>query len=279
LSDLGLGVWTGLYDTFDGDKATQAQISAIIEQRYAPVLAQIGLTPAAGEKPTIATFRPELISALGRVRDPQVTAEAKRLFAALQTNPDAVSGGLKRTWLGIIAANADAATWDQLHAMARNASSATERQNLYSLLGSAENEALAKRALDLALTDEPGKTVSAGIIGAVARQHPDLALDFVLAHWPQVQNFVDLSAQSRFIGRIASGSHNPATIAKLDAYAKANIAASDRKPIDQAINLIRVRQATEPRIRAETGEWLRTHDGAAPAAPATAPAPSQTERG
>ena len=204
---------------------------------------------------------------------------ARRLFAALQTNPDAVPGGMKRTWLGIVAANADAATWDQLHAMARNAASATERQNLYSLLGTARDEALAKRALELSLTDEPGKTVSAGIIGAVAREHPELALDFVIAHWAQVQNFVDLSAQSRFIGRIASSSHDPATIAKLDAYAKANIAATDRKPIDQAINIIRVRQQTEPRIKSEVADWLRTHAGTAPAAPATSPAPSQTERG
>jgi aminopeptidase N len=207
-----------------------------------------------------------------------VNAEAKRLFAALQTNPNAVPGGLKQTWLGIIAANADATTWEQLHAMARNASSATERQNLYSLLGQAKDEALARRALELALTDEPGKTVSAGMIGAVAGRHPDLALDFVLAHWPEVQKFVDLSAQSRFIGRIASGSHNAATIAKLDAYAKANIAESDRKPIDQAINVIRVRLSTEPRVKSETKAWLATHAGAAPA-PAAAPTRSQAERG
>jgi aminopeptidase N len=270
--------WTDLYRDFDGDAAAQRQLGGLIEQRYAPVLAQIGLTPAPGEQPTVTTLRPQLISSLGYVGAPQVNAEARRLFAALQTNPDAIPGGLKQTWLGIVATNADAATWEQLHAMARNASSATERQNLYSLLGYAKDEALAKRALDLALTDEPGKTVSAGMIGTVANRHPDLALDFVLAHWPQVEKFVDLSAKSRFIGRIASGSHNAATIAKLEAYANANVAATDRKPIDRAINVIRVRLATEPRIKSETKAWLATHAGAAPA-PTSVPAPSKTERG
>jgi aminopeptidase N len=278
LQSLGVGTWTGLYRDFDGDAATQQQIAALIEQRYAPVLAQIGLTPAAGEQPTVTTLRPQLIQSLGYVGDPQVNGEARRLFAALQTNPNAVPGGLKQTWLGIIAANADAATWDQLHAMARNASSATERQNLYSLLGTAKDEALAKRTLDLALTDEPGKTVSAGMIGAVARTHPDLALDFVLAHWSEVQKFVDLSAQSRFIGRIASGSHSEATIAKLDAYAKANIAESDRKPIAQAINVINTRLASDPRIESETKAWLATHVGAA-TAPVSQPTAAQPERG
>jgi aminopeptidase N len=255
----GLGTWAGLYRLYDGDTATQKQIAGIIEQRYAPVLTQIGLTPAAGEKPTVTTLRPQLIAALGTVGDPQVNAEARRLFVAMQTNPNAVSGGLKQTWLGIVAAKADAATWEQLHAMARNASSATERQNLYSLLGAAEDEALARRALELALTDEPGKTVSAGMIGAVAGRHPDFAVDFVLAHWNEVSKFIDATSQSRFVGRIASGSHNAATIAKIDAYAKANIAANNRKPIDQAIAAIRVRLAIEPRIKAETIEWLRSH--------------------
>jgi len=267
LQSQGLGTWTGLYREFEGDPATQQQIARLIEQRYTPVFAEIGLTPRAGEQPTIATLRPQLIQGLGYVGDPWVNAEARWLFAELQTNPNAVPGGLKQTWLGIVAANADAATWDQLHAMARNASSATERQNLYSLLGATKDEALARRALDLALTDEPGKTVSAGIIGAVAGRHPDLALDFVLAHWAEVQKFVDLSAQSRFIGRLASGSHNEATIARLESYAQANIAASDRKPIDQAITIIRVRLANEPRITSEARAWLRSHSSSVATAP------------
>jgi aminopeptidase N len=264
LIGLGLGNWSGLYRTFDGDAATQQQIAAIISQRYGPVLDRIGLVARPGEKPTVTTLRPNLISALGQIRDPRVMAEAERLFAALQSDPNAVPGGLKRTWLGIIATNADAATWDKLHDMARNASSATERQNLYSLLGSAEDEALAKRALELAITDEPGKTVSAGVIGAVARRHPELALDFVMTHWDQVSKFVDATSQSRFVARLASSSHKAETIDKLQKYADAHIAASSRKPIDQAVNVIKVRLETEPRVKSQVAAWLQSHSAAAP---------------
>jgi aminopeptidase N len=257
LLSLGLGNWSGMYQLFDGDAANQQRIAAIIQQRYAPVLAQIGFVPQPGEKPTIATLRPQLIGTLGRIRDPQVTAEAARLFAAMQTDPDAVPGGLKRTWLGIIATNADSATWDRIHTMAKNASSATERQNLYSLLGAAEDEALARRALELALTDEPGKTVSAGIIGAVANRHPELALDFVISHWDRVSQLVDATSQSRFVARVAASSHNPETITKLQAYANQHIAESARKPIEQVVNIIKVRQETEPRIKSQVAAWLQ----------------------
>ena len=74
------------------------------------------------------------------------------------------------------------------------------------------------------------------------------------------------------MGRLASGSHSEATIAKLESYAQANISASDRKPIDQAINIIRVRLGNEARVKSETREWLRSHSGR----PATAP---NAERG
>ena len=151
--------------------------------------------------------------------------------------------------------------------MARNAQSATERQNLYSLLGSVEDEALARRALDLAITDEPGKTVSAGMIGAVSNRHPELALDFILAHPKDVSRFVDSTSQSRFVARIAGGSDKAETITKLENYANANLAPTSRKPIDQTINAIRVRLATEPRVKSEVAQWLAGHPaGPAPAA-------------
>jgi aminopeptidase N len=269
LIGLGLGQWVGLYRTFDGDSANQQRIAAIIEQRYAPVLDRIGLVPKSGEAPMVTTLRPNLISALGRIRDRRVIAEANRLFTAMQSDPRAVLGSLKRTWLGIIAANADLATWERIHEMAKNASSATERQNLYSLLGATEDEALARRALDLAITDEPGKTVSAGIIGSVAGRHPELALDFVLTHWDEVSRFVDATSRSRFVARLAGGSNKAATIDKLESYASAHIAATSRKPIDQAVSRIRVRLTTEPRVKSQVSAWLQSH-------PAS---PSRGERG
>jgi aminopeptidase N len=277
LLDLGLENWSYLYRLFDGDPATQQRVAAIIEQRYAPVLARIGLVPQPGEAATVTTLRPGLITTLGRVRDPQVTAEAQRLFTALQSNPDAIPGSLKRTWLGLVATNADATTWEKLHAMAQAATIATERQNLYSLLGAAQDEALARRALDLALTDEPGKTISAGMISAVANQHPELALDFVMTHWDRVSQLVDATSQSRFVARLAGRSHKAETVTKLQAYANAHIAPTSRKPIDQAISQIQVRLASEPRIKSETSHWLQGHSTAAPSV--TAPAPTRGERG
>jgi aminopeptidase N len=188
-----------------------------------------------------------------------VLAEASRLFAAWQADPNAIPGSLKSTWLGVIARNADAATWKALHERARATPGTVERTSLYQLLGRTTDEALARQALDLALTDEPGKTISSGMITAVAAQHPRLAIDFVLSHLPQVNQLIDISGRSRFMQRLASSSRDPALIPVLEAYANANLGESDRKPIEQTVDRIRSQSAEAVRIRAETNAWLRAH--------------------
>ena len=98
------------------------------------------------------------------MRDPRVLAEANRLFAAWQSDRNAIPGSLKADLARSDCAQCRRADLDILHAKAQAATSAVERTSLYQLLGAASDESLARRALDLALTKEPGSTVSAGII-------------------------------------------------------------------------------------------------------------------
>jgi aminopeptidase N len=261
-----VGRWDDLYDRLDGDPAAQADIAARVVSAYGPRLRQLGFAPKAGEPAVDAVLRPTLINLLGKYRDPAVLAETSRLFAAWKTNPNAIPGSLKATWLGVIARNADAATWDALHERARATTGSIERASLYQLLGRAKDDALAQRALDLALTNEPGKTTSSGMITAVAGQHPRMAIDFVLSHLAQVNQLIDISGRSRFMQRLAASSRDPALIPVLENYAQANLAESDRKPIQQAVDRIRSEAAQAQRIRTETAAWLKAH----PASGATA---------
>jgi aminopeptidase N len=251
--------WDDIYDRLEGDPPAQAAIAARVTRAYGPRLDQLGFAPKAGEPAIDAILRPTLIATLGKYRDPRVLAEAKRLFAAWKTDPDAIPGSLKSTWLGVIARNADAATWDAIHERAKGTTGTVERSSLYRLLGTAQDEALGRRALELALSPEPGKTVSAGMISAVADKHPRLAIDFVLAHLAQVNQLIDISGRSRFMQRLTASSRDATLIPILQSFAEANLAASDRKPVQQAIDRIRFESAQLPRIRAETAAWLQAH--------------------
>ena len=112
-------------------------------------------------------------------------------------------GSLRKVILGVVARHADAATWDKLHAAALAEKTPLVKENLYLLLASAEDAGLARRALDLALTAEPGATTSAGMIARVADEHPDLAFDFALAHMAAVDDKVDAPSRSRYYASLA----------------------------------------------------------------------------
>jgi aminopeptidase N len=259
LVQAALRQWGGLYEDMDSDPAAQAAIAARAIRTYGPRLQQLGFAPRAGEPALNALLRSTLISTLGELKDPAVLAEARRLFAAWQANSNAIPGSLKTTWLGVIAHNADEPTWNAIHAKAQAATSFAERNSLYELLGATDNDALAHRALDLALTEEPGKTTRSGIITAVARQHPRMAVDFVLAHLAEINQLIDISGRSQFMGRLSGGSSDISLVPLLQAYASANLKPTDRKPVDQAIDRIQFEAGKLPRERAEVAAWLKGH--------------------
>ena len=174
---------------------------------------------------------------------------------------------MKSAWLEVVARNATPETWNALHAAAQATSGHVERANLYGLLSSAKDEALARRALELAISGEPGKTISASMISKVAEAHPELAFDFVLAHLAQVNPLVDLSGRSRFVAGLVSGSGNEALIPRLEAYGNATFTPENRKPIQSAIGRIRWSAANQGRLRRETAAWLKAHPVSSPGAP------------
>jgi len=244
------------YDMLEGDAAAQAKVAAYASAKLTPALTAIGYDAKAGEGPQVPVLRTSLVATLGSMGDKGVVAEANRRFAALATNPAALDGPLRNVWLGIIAQNADQATWDKLRVMAKGAQSDLEKSTLYALLGKAKDEKLGQQALDLALTDEPGKTTSAAIIGQVGVAHPMLAVDYVLAHKAQYEALIDVSARSQALARLGGGSADPAMVTKLDAYATQYLTPESRKVVDRSIAAIKTRIETRSRLKAPTAAWF-----------------------
>lgn len=244
------GMLQSIDGMYEGDAAHKAAVSRYASARLGPVLQRIGWEARANEPANDAVLRNDLIGTLGALRDAGVVAEANRRFAA--NDPSITAGPLRSTLLAIIAGSADAATWARLRTMAREETNPQVKVQLYRLLGSTEDEALARQALDLSLTDEPGATNSSQIIAAVAFAHPDLAFDFALAHREQVEALVDVSSRSRFLAGLASGSSDPAMIDKLRQYADAHMTPQSRAPADRAIasiqDRLRVRRERLPDI-------------------------------
>jgi aminopeptidase N len=253
------GMLTQIDAMVDGDPAHQAMVRRYASARLAPALRRLGWAPRAGETASDAVLRDTLIADLGQLGDPAVVAEANRRFAT--NDPSAMAGPLRETILGVVALNADAATWDRLRAMARDERNPLVRVQLYGLLGSARDPALAQRALDLALTDEPGATNSSRIIGSVAAGHPDLAFDYALAHRERVEALVDTSSRTRFLAGLASRSSDPAMVDKLRQYAERYMTPQSRAPADRAIASIQDRLRVRRNRLPDINRWFEARRG------------------
>ena len=239
---------------YDGLGERQARLRTFGISRLSPVLDRIGWNADPAELETVAILRAQLIDALGDLGDSKVIAEARRRYAA--GDEKSMPPALRKTILGVVARHADIATWDRLHEAARTEKTPLVKDYLYSLLASTEDEALARRTLELALTDEPGTTNGPQMIAEVGKLHPDLTFDFAIAHMDAINERVDASSRSVYFPFLAGTSHEPTTPAKIEAYAKARLAPSARRSAQTTVANIkdRIRVRTE-RLRA-IDEWL-----------------------
>ena len=240
---------------YDGDDVRQQRFRTFARGLLQPVFARVGWSAALDEDAPAQLLRSSLIRTLAGLGDQAVIAEARRRFD-LGTD-DAMPPALRTLVTDIVAEHADAATWDRLHAMARAEKTPLIKDQLYTMLADAKDDALARRALELALSDEPGATIGAGMIDSASEAHPDMAFDFAVAHREQLDRLVDSTSRARYYPGIATGSADEAMIGKLRAFAEAHVAATSRKATETAIANIQYRIAVKRERLPQIDAWLR----------------------
>ena len=241
---------------------TQAAFRAYARGALDPLLARVGWDARPGEADNDALLRSDLLAALGYFADPAVLAEARKRFDRYLDDPSRLDAGGRRTVLGIVAAHADAPTWDRLHGMARSAKTEIERQELYDLLASAQDATLVSQALELALSGEPPPTIAPEMIIAASRRHPATAFQFAISHWDRLAPLIVPTALPSFIPRLLGSASNTDLIGQLDAFAQAHIPAGARQDLRKAEanvrHLARIRSDRLPAV----DRWITQERGA-----------------
>jgi aminopeptidase N len=241
-----------LYDGLPGQAAFKAFGRRVLE----PLFVKVGWTGKPDEAQNVTLARADLLSALSELDDANVIAEAQRRFQDYVQNPSSLSPELRRSVLDIVALHADAGTWDQLHALAKNAKSALEKQELYVLLGHARDKTLAQKALALAGTDEPPLTNRPSMIKAVSARFPDMAIDYASAHWNEVTVSLEPDSRSEYVPDLADNSRDLATLPKLHAFAAAHIPADAQGDVRKADASIRFYARIRAEHLPELDRWL-----------------------
>jgi aminopeptidase N len=251
-----LGGLNDLYEGLPGEAAYRAFARA----RLAPANARLGWDAKPGEPDNDALLRRTVLATLGALDDSAVIAEARRRFTAWLAAPDSLGGTTRQTVLQIVADHADAATWDQLHALAQKATDPTDKSRFYRYLGVSHDPALADRALALSLTKEPPATDGPTLISAVSENYPEKAFAWALAHRAEVDAMVEPTSRTSFFARLAGGARSKAILPQLEAFA-ATVPASSRGEITKALSTIRYSQEIIAKRLPEVDRWLAAHPG------------------
>ena len=226
-------------------------------QRLRPAFERIGWLPVEGEGEAVALLRERLIRALGRLDDPDVIVEARARFARAAKAPDQLPAAIHQPVLATVALHADRDTWSEIRARAKAAPTPVERQRLLLALGAVRDPELAASALELALTEEIPATFAAGLIAAVASEHPELAFEFAVAHEGAVLERVEASSRWAFIPSLPAGSANAATAGRVQAYVDRSVPPDARNAAEVAMAEIRFRAGVKARQQPALESWVR----------------------
>jgi aminopeptidase N len=238
-------IWTSLaHSLVNLDKRYAGRADRAAFRAYARTLVQrpltrVGWDARAGEADNVESLRATLLATMGRFADAAVVVEAKRRFQDFVAAPARMSAAQRHIVLGIVAVNADGPTWDRLHALARSATTELEKQEYYRLLGTAADAQVAQRALDLSLTQEVPVTLRPLILDSVAKNHPELATNFAIAHWDVFDPMLETDSRPQYVPLLASGSGDLSLITRLNAFAAGHIPSSARSSLEKAIAHIR----------------------------------------
>ena len=142
-----------------------------------PVADRLGWDAKADETPGVQKLRRTVLRDLGEWGDPDAIAEARKRFAAFVKGHGAIRPDDQEMILGIVALNADATTFEQLHEIAKSAHGETELRRFYESLMLVRDPKLAEQAAQIALSGEipaQADSLRLQLIGALTGYHPAL---------------------------------------------------------------------------------------------------------
>jgi aminopeptidase N len=154
--------------------AFAAYASSIVK----PTADRLGWDARPDETPGVQRLRRSLIGNLGAWGDRQIIAEARKRVAAFVADRNAIQVDDQELWLSVVAHNADAAAFDQLHEVAKSAKNETELRRFYTALMHVRDPQLAAQAAQIAESAEiPPQAASLRLfmVGALLNENPRLA--------------------------------------------------------------------------------------------------------
>jgi aminopeptidase N len=244
------GMLSGLDRTYvDGPQRVAFRGFAIGVLR--PALDSLGLTASPSESPNAPIARATLIETLGSFGDPQTVARAKAMI-----EKDSGTPAEQRSALTIAAAKASPEFFDALLARARSTNDPLVKMRIYEALAGVEDRVLARRMVDVILSDEVPAGTNVALMFPLAIAHPSLAWDFIVPRLADPKVGIEKTTQWRIAGGIAGLSSDEARIADLQKYIDQNVPEDARQPLQGSLESIRLRHRLSTQVLPEMDAWI-----------------------
>jgi aminopeptidase N len=207
-----------------------------------------------------------IITTLGLSGDEAVIAEARGRFTAFVANPASLGPDLRSPVCQIVGRYADAAAWEKLHALAL-ASTNTEEQDRYQQsFQNATDESLARRTLDLALSEERPLSQWFTIVPMVAERHPALAWEFAKSHADALIAKVPVGGafftRNTYFGNVARPFNEAARADELEAFVARKVGPDAGPETAKAAEEIRFKASFKTRLLPGVDAWIKMQKNA-----------------
>jgi aminopeptidase N len=230
-------------------------VAAYARNLVAPLARSLGWDPKPGDSVQTGELRRTLLGALGTWGDPATLAQARARFERLAADPSAVAPDLRQVVIAIVATNADAATFDKLHALAQSTKEPALAGQYRGALMRVRDPELAQRALQIAISSEvppQQRNAAYGYVAVVSEWNPKLAWAFFQAHNAELTGRMSAFEKTLGLGNgVPEIFWDAAPPDELAAWLTANLPAGAAPYIAKGIAQARTDGAIRTRLRDE----------------------------
>ncbi len=238
-------------DIHHAETAGLAGFQRFALELLAPLAARIGTAAGANDSSNVIILRGALLQMQADLGDAAAIAAARRRFVSGEG-----SAAEQRSALSIVAAHADAATFEALLGRAQKAADSLQKQRIYEALAGVIDPALAQRMAEIALSDQIPAGTGPPLLAALARRHADLVWRIVAVRLDDPALPFDRSERWRLAIDIAGCSADPRRIAELEAYEGRSVPAEARKPFLEASSSIRRNGRMATTVLPQIDDWI-----------------------
>jgi aminopeptidase N len=232
-------------------------------QQYArsllqPQFQRLGWSPWSSEPESDALLRSRIIWGLGYFGDTAVIGQARERFRESLKHSGTLGADLRPTVLRLAGRYSDQQTYDELHALARQADGTEERQLCYGAMAEALAPELARQTLALSLSQEGFPQEVAALVVKVANHsgQKELAWDFARQHITPLLARVDPFSRGNYVPSILAAFTDAARAAELEAFVQLNPAHDAQTRAREAAEQIRFKAALKERELPAIATWL-----------------------